>query len=476
VVDDSSLDGLTDLELAFHLSSKLEEDLRKPMQSRLQKAQTCAEFADRLDELCRLYNFDQGQRREAWSAFRGSVHTALLFDEEGSELPRGPADRDLEFIIKRTQDLRSRDQYTCRLWAWLKSARVFHLDPDLFKELLRGASAWLQASLLELGGVELHDDQMTIMDQIIEWGTDKVLDDDQVQSHQKRVLDASKGVPFPEQLPFDSVFLGFGGGMRLSSAQGAIRLVNLSHELGPNEEIEIEDIQVLGYLINHSGSIVEFLRYKTIPEGSDVAGGEESLSAMVVYDEDEWASAAVQCLLPWALSGVIGIINEHRTLILEAPSRGAEVRRLTTGLKKKLRIHKMKPPAFYQVNLRSDVYIEHFKRPRGPDTGQVIRSYGHRWDVRGHERCRIKRGPRPMPAETRERLLSRGYQVFESELPDDEAYHKMTVRGHLPKKQGEWVAVLSYWVNPHIRGPEEAPYVPSVHTIRGLEPLESTLG
>jgi hypothetical protein len=50
---------------------------------------------------------------------------------------------------------------------------------------------------------------------------------------------------------------------------------------------------------------------------------------------------------------------------------------------------------------------------------------------------------------------------------------RVTSRHH--KRREEWVAVLSYWVRPHVKGPEEAPYVPSTHVVETLEPLEPTL-
>ena len=54
----------------------------------------------------------------------------------------------------------------------------------------------------------------------------------------------------------------------------------------------------------------------------------------------------------------------------------------------------------------------------------------YRHDVRGHERCRVQRGPLPLDLKTREILVGRGYTVYENKDPLDDDVRRMLTRGH----------------------------------------------
>lgn len=101
-------------------------------------------------------------------------------------------------------------------------------------------------------------------------------------------------------------------------------------------------------------------------------------------------------------------------------------------------------------------------------------SLGHRHDVRAHWRVLVQRGPRDDMA-LRGRLAKRGYaiSVYDGDL-DDHTDELVRARG-IRLRHGEFLAVLKIRVQPHTRGPVEAPLVPSCWRLRVREAaLEET--
>jgi hypothetical protein len=99
---------------------------------------------------------------------------------------------------------------------------------------------------------------------------------------------------------------------------------------------------------------------------------------------------------------------------------------------------------------------------------EISREYSHRWDVRAHERVRIRRGPLPLAADVRMDLHRKGYRIFEGGELDAETRAKIEKRRVRGKSSDEWVAVLSSWVDEHVKGPESAPYVPGVRKVKDV--------
>jgi len=94
------------------------------------------------------------------------------------------------------------------------------------------------------------------------------------------------------------------------------------------------------------------------------------------------------------------------------------------------------------------------------------REYQHQWQVTGHDRIRVKRGPLPLDEKTRAGLLKpRGngarYQIYEEMHPSDELAKQLWRRGVKPKGDNEWMAVLVSRVQDYVKGPVDAPFIPS---------------
>lgn len=114
------------------------------------------------------------------------------------------------------------------------------------------------------------------------------------------------------------------------------------------------------------------------------------------------------------------------------------------------------PAPYYEVKMTTNL------RPTEPGEGREV-EWSHRWDVRAHHRTLIRRGKLPLRPKDRSKLTMRGYTVFETDIALEGA-RALSLRGKPPKRDDEWVAIKTSLVKSHRRGPEDKPYVPSVHT------------
>lgn len=90
----------------------------------------------------------------------------------------------------------------------------------------------------------------------------------------------------------------------------------------------------------------------------------------------------------------------------------------------------------------------------------------YKTDVRGHERCRIRRGPLPIDPKLAEKLQHRGYKLFTVNPLDQETFQKLSERGFAYKKSDEWLAVKASWIKDHLSSVDpNLPYVPAVRKL-----------
>jgi hypothetical protein len=165
-------------------------------------------------------------------------------------------------------------------------------------------------------------------------------------------------------------------------------------------------------------------------------------------------------LFPWLVNAMLAYIHDHRTTIVEsAPTYG--IRREYSRLAKKTGGMTLIPKPYYTVPLREKVIVNRAAR-RAVYGVQKRAPLAYRHDRRGHERCRIQRGPLPMAEKTRAKLEKRGYQIFTVNEVDAETSRRLIERRQRPKRTDEWLAIKTSWVDAMVVGPEDAPYVPAV--------------
>lgn len=149
-------------------------------------------------------------------------------------------------------------------------------------------------------------------------------------------------------------------------------------------------------------------------------------------------------------------INAHRDVVEEHGTTLAEKREAARlAMLHKLRAHRPRP--FYLVPLRARLITEEPRHETGPH-GQI--QYDHRWDVRGHERVRFRRGPLPLSTKLADKLLELEYRVHQTK-PEGEDLQRMEERG-IQWADGEWLALKVRWIDHYIKGPDGAPYVPAI--------------
>lgn len=249
-------------------------------------------------------------------------------------------------------------------------------------------------------------------------------------------LQASQQNQWPERMPFASSFLAL--------------VPPVAAPPQPNAPARVKQAWVLGYYVT---------RNTVIMVGLMVAAEEEGYLPFVVREMRQGVWLLPNQAAAWVLPSIMDWINEHRTVIEERPmpSQMAQLRK--TALPKELR--RNPPPPYYTVVMRDDLLLRsvnrtfHQRHPRTID-------WQHRWSVRGHWNYRIRRGKLPLDDLERLQLTKRGYKVCEADLIDFELWQELKVRA-IMRQPDEWIAVKKYWTRDHVKGPEDKPFVPSVH-------------
>jgi len=158
---------------------------------------------------------------------------------------------------------------------------------------------------------------------------------------------------------------------------------------------------------------------------------------------------------PWIVSMLIQSINDHKQIVESHPASLSSRMARKDASKRREELLPL-PAPFYVVDLK-DEFVS--RPPSGAArrvSGRAI-EWSHRWDVRGHECIRIERGAAPADPKEITKLKKRGYRVYEAgEISADDAARLMKRGVRAPGPQ-EWIAVLSYWRDAFVKGPESRP-------------------
>lgn len=369
------------------------------------------------------------------------------------------------------------------LWARLRAARLFNVPVVLMEDTYDEVAGYI-SSLVRLG----EEDELSP-----EEGTDLLI---------------REGInhPFPDKMPFDHVLLLYpwtgltqdGRPPRVGTEQAASIMGSgivlddeqLAFRYGPDVVPKLREFgiwSVFGHLISHDGQAWELLRWTSLTvEGTnhrvDLVGleGLESLSrdtditvasgfaATRVRDLEKWWSPL--SMTPWVLSAVIGMINDYKTLVVEKPKTSD--RMAVKRWAKKRRLKSIRPPMYYGIMLQDNVVFLNAVRDQFEKSKDRKAYLNFQSDVRGHERCRIRRGPMPMGPRDREKYQARGYTLYEQVMDlDSEDEKRLRERGMPLKERGEWLAIKTTWVNSYMKGPEGAPYRPAIRHLPVQPPV-----
>lgn len=322
----------------------------------------------------------------------------------------------------------------CRvLWATLRNARVFDFTPADYAISHHAADVYTTTKIAGKPWVPEGESDMT---------------PEESQEYIDKIHAAGEKVPFPDPLPFDANYIGFGFGVPLTGIQAEVRTA------GAVKQNRAVASALLGYVIwghGDSGTIAEIIQVVE-PEDNYILPN-------VVCVNGTWVEP-LRNLAPWITTHLIAVINHHRKLIVETKPSFAQ-RRDWQKRGKTLKVPGLIPKPYYVVRLEKKLVEDTGRRTRG-HLAKIARELAYRHDRRGHERCYIRRGKLPLSAEDLEKLQKAEYRIWTHDEPDSDAYRQLMERGQPPKAPDEWIAILTRWIDPTVVGPEDKPYVPAI--------------
>ncbi len=324
-------------------------------------------------------------------------------------------------------------QFARQVWAAMKNARVFDFPFEDFIAIYRASDQYTCEKIARFP----YNDSTAIS---VSGGTTHYVES---------INDAGSKVPFPDQMPFDNIYIGLGHGVPLQDHQ-------ILSRVGRAASGRVIGAGILGYMIwtgAEGGEVVEVIQ---IVEAKD-----NYILPNVVCHRGVWHDS-VLTLAPWIVTHLIGAINDHRQIILGQPTRPtAGQRRDFEKTSKKFKVQGMIPRPYYLVRLEKKLIEDAGKRNRDR-LAKIARELSYRHDRRGHERCYIQRGKIPLASKDVKKLEDAGYKIWTITEPDSNAYRQLMERGQPPKANNEWIAILTRWIDPQIVGPEDKPYIPAI--------------
>lgn len=330
-------------------------------------------------------------------------------------------------------------------WSAMKQARLFTIHPERWKELYTLSDRFVEEQLC--GQEWSPADPNRVIDAAEEARAKKVMETYEEQGTHW---------PFPDPMPFDACFFGYGRRFEISRSPVAF------HTRMTPEEWHLYGsprVFLLGHLLAWSGdtpyafTVIEFGESREAHAQMSINAGE--IAFICSYLDGEWFQP--HSLDPWILSMLVRTINEHKKIIQDyRPTLGQRLNRKKAS--KRVKQLLPLPAPFYMVSLKDELLVSPQKAPTTLPGRPV--EWSHRWDVRGHECVRIERGELPLADKERVRLKKREYRIYEGmSLSGDDA-NRLLKRGVRAPGPREWVAVLSYWREAMVKGPADKPYIP----------------
>jgi hypothetical protein len=276
--------------------------------------------------------------------------------------------------------------------------------------------------------------------------------EDEMLVFQKKVFKATVNVPFPENLPFQSMYLAWGSGVSLNQGQFEISTATTWWD-------ETQTCRIAATVVLESGHVYGLYVREGCAKDKHVVV--EPLILVERTPELGWMNP--MSLTPWVITQTIEAINECDTLIAakQALSTRLDFKRISK------RVHKrIAPPPFYPVYMKQLTMEQ-----RTVTLGQRHIEWSHRWDVRGHWVIKMYRGPIPIEPNLQAKLTQYGYSFFHSMNPiDAESLGILVKRGLAGPEEGEWMAIKKTWRQEFVKGPADKPYIPSTHILKATRP------
>lgn len=330
----------------------------------------------------------------------------------------------------------------------LREARVFSFHPKVFAYLHRAADKYTTEVL---SGLTYESPRDSILEA-------------ETASYLSALVREGVHVEFPEKWPFETIFVGFGNGIHVGEAEWILR-ESYYREQFPHETMTSAITRGLLVSTKNDGTVISFEEFSfrqadgterrvLIPEVSRYGG--------------VWTRAL--SLMPWISQSLSWLLNSYRTFV-EEKKVGLNGKYAARSVFKKMGTTEGRsgwcPRPYYVLKMKPEILEE---LVRSPQLGPAFR-YTYRFDVRGHERVRVRRGTLPMDPRNEKKLSEAGYKIYDNEIGDQEDLKRLFARHMPPKRPNEWIAVLTTWVDSYKKGPDGTPYIPAVRIpAPGFEP------
>lgn len=349
--------------------------------------------------------------------------------------------------------------YAARDWA--ESCRIVEVPPEMYIALYEGIDRYTTEALAGQDFQPARKRQVRGPDGQIfeETYYDQEPPSDEEAMHLVSTIQAEgRKMGWPEHWPFENTWLSFGHGVWLAPHQIEMRFPSqMAREQGWTHG------RLVAMLVRRGGQCVEVLRLaKRVDERGWHNEWAEAWQLIPQYQGGRWLEP-YGALAPWVMSAISAVIQDHRTVVLEHEKTGMSYKKACAAAKKKVK-WPFKPKPFYRIQMKQRVEWERRVRQQFAKPIEIERQ--HRWDVREHERVRVRRGPLPLNEKTKKDLLRqrrvsrRCYKIYIDEPLDDGDAHRLSLRGFPRFKQGEeWLAILVTTVGEHVKGPADKPYI-----------------
>jgi len=327
-------------------------------------------------------------------------------------------------------------EWWTRLWTRLEESRLFYIPPEDFQAIMHAGVFEVNEAAQREGWSE-------------ELGTLKEMGD--------YVASAARGIepPDPSRWPFRDVWVAAGPGLPLPYELAETRV-----HRAIRAQLDVSSGTLLGQLYTRDAQgrplILEAINVKY---ASDGYGLKAALVWNHAYNAERGGWDNPADFSPWTTNGVMDYLSQFGTYTEESPS--PQYRQSNYKTFRGSGIPMPVPKPYYVVKLRSKVSREPDRAPERPTGRTWVKTYAT--DVRGHERCRVARGPLPLSPEDAAKYRRRGYRVYLSRPLKAYDAQRLLKRGASPKRVDEWMALKVTWVKNHLSPADpDLPYVPGI--------------
>lgn len=323
----------------------------------------------------------------------------------------------------------------------LHKACIIHVGADVFGEVVKRAEGWV----LENIALVEPDDEVELDDAGF---LDKV-----VRPIGSQVAEA----PWPDKLPFESVFLGYGSGWALDPL--------LTHCKGYAQAARGGSVRIMGHLLSSSGRCFEV----SVVDRGDIE--QAQFEPLRTWDGLRWTCGFD--FLCWAIPMLVEVINQYRSFVFTHEFGDDQLREYLKKyrhrkLSKAVGRNKLLPPPFYRIRLKDTFHIEDAAQKAIRELFPKTRSLRFRHDRRGHERCYVRRGEMPLEPDKSMAMRRNGYTVYTDATPSAEDAKRLLDRRMASKCNDEWLAIKTCWIDAQVVGDSSLPYIPALRYVKNL--------